>query len=66
MKCLAIDETPDLIDKSLHELQTEIDYKIPDLRKNAYLHRGRYKNEEHMRKYPVQNHVSISYYVYHI
>jgi hypothetical protein len=38
VKCLAIDETPDLIDKSLHELQTEIDYKIPDLRKNAYLH----------------------------
>ena len=37
MKCLAIDETPALIDKSIHELQIEIDSKIPDFGKNAYL-----------------------------
>jgi hypothetical protein len=41
VKCLAIDETPDLINQSLHELQIEIDYKmLPDIGiiKNAYLH----------------------------
>ena len=37
MKCLAIDETPVLIDQSLRELQIEIDHKIPDIGKNAYL-----------------------------
>jgi hypothetical protein len=37
VKSLAIDETPALIDKSLHELQIEIDYKIPDFGKSAYL-----------------------------
>jgi hypothetical protein len=38
VKCLAIDETPVLIDQSLRELQTEIDDKIPDIDKKAYIH----------------------------
>ena len=37
VKCLAIDETPDLIDKSLYELQIEIDTKIPEYEKTAYI-----------------------------
>jgi hypothetical protein len=37
VKSLAIDETSVLIERSLHELQIEIDSKIPDLRKSAYL-----------------------------
>jgi hypothetical protein len=37
VKCLAIDETPELIDLSLHELQIEIDNIIPHIGKNAYL-----------------------------
>jgi hypothetical protein len=39
VKCLAIDETHELIDRSLHELQIEIDNEIPDIgMKNAYIH----------------------------
>ncbi|MGK3745402.1 MAG: hypothetical protein ACI90V_012263, partial [Bacillariaceae sp.] len=37
VKCLAIDETPLLIDRSLHELQIEIDNEIPDIGKKAYM-----------------------------
>jgi hypothetical protein len=35
---LAIDETPELIDQSLHELQIEINNTIPHIGMNAYLH----------------------------
>ncbi|OEU12445.1 hypothetical protein FRACYDRAFT_243697 [Fragilariopsis cylindrus CCMP1102] len=35
--CLAIDETQILIEESMHELQLEIDNKIPDTGKTAYL-----------------------------
>ena len=38
MKCLAIDETTVLIDQSLRELQIEIDSKIPEIDKKAYMH----------------------------
>jgi hypothetical protein len=38
VKCLAIDETPVFIEKSIHELQIEIDNNIPDVGKTAYLH----------------------------
>ena len=37
VKCLAIDETQILIEQSIHELQIEIDSKIPDTGKTAYL-----------------------------
>ena len=38
MRCLAIDETAVLIEQSIHELQIEIDDKIPNIGKYAYLH----------------------------
>ena len=38
MRCLAIDETAILIEQSIHELQIEIDDKIPNIGKYAYLH----------------------------
>jgi hypothetical protein len=37
VKCLAIDETPELIEQSLHELQIEINNTIPHIGMNAYL-----------------------------
>jgi hypothetical protein len=36
VKCLAIDETPIFIEKSIHELQIELDTKIPDFENSAY------------------------------
>lgn len=46
VKCLAIKETPELIKESLELLQIEIDTKIPDSQKQAYVRSLKFKVTE--------------------